>query len=113
MYALPVLLLSLFIGSDLMAQHPVDDSHHGRAQADSLAAAERNKDSHTLSDLKATKKDTEAKATEARRVERDANDAARESKIAYRSERKAQVARKKADKQARKAAKARGVSDGN
>lgn len=70
-------------------------------------------DANTISDYRDNRKETKAKAKEARRVESDANAAARESRYALRSEKRAQKARKNADKQAEKASRARTKSDRN
>lgn len=79
-------------------------------QTRSQQAAE---DSESLSDLKSEKRLTREKAKEARRIEKEANDAAMESRRAYKSEKKAQNARKQADKQSKKADRARDISDQN
>ena len=75
--------------------------------------AEKFKNKENLSDLKSEKTESKLQAKEAKRIERDANNAARESRMAYRSEKLAQKSRVRADKQAKKAAKARSVSNQN
>lgn len=105
------LLLSLICGSiSLFGQDSTTLAREKKAHADSMAQIEQTR-AKNLSELKSQKVATKAKAEEAQRVERNANDAARESNTAYRSERKAQKARNKADKQAKKAARARVKSD--
>ncbi len=74
---------------------------------------QQTRDANTISDYRDDRRETKAKAKEARRVESDANTAARESRYALRSEKRAQKARKNADKQAEKASRARTKSDRN
>lgn len=90
----------------------VDSLARAYQQQEAREDAQRQ-NSENLSDLKADKKETRAKAREAQRVENEANDAARQSRIAYRQEKNAQRARVQADKQAKKAAKAKRKSDNN
>ena len=71
------------------------------------------KDKNRMADAKLDRKQTQAKAENAQRIEKDANAAARESRYAVRAERKAQRSRKQADKQAHKAAQAREKSNNN
>lgn len=71
------------------------------------------KDRNRMADAKLDRKESQAKADNAQRIEKDANDAARESRYAVRAERKAQKSRKQADKQAEKAAQAREKSNKN
>jgi hypothetical protein len=91
-----------------------------RATRDSLETvsyhemqAQNTKDKTRMADAKFDRKQTKAKAKEAQRIERDANDAAKESKYAVRSERRAQKSRRQADKQSEKATKARNKSNSN
>ena len=78
------------------------------------AEQEQNtKDRNRIADAKLERKQTKAKAEDAQRIEKDANDAARESRYALRAERRAQKSRKQADKQAEKAAEARVKSNNN
>lgn len=121
MSALFLLVMCFSISHRATAQDS-KEGYNDNARIDSLAQAadqketakeDQRKNSENLSDLKSEKKDTRAKAKEAQRVEREANDAARESKMAYRKEKKAQRAREQADRQAKKAAKARTISDEN
>lgn len=128
MYAL-LLPASCVIMSNVTAQDSLALTYEDSVRIDSLVNAyhtqerktgndqatkdQQRKNSENLSDLKESKDETRAKAREAQRVEREANAAAREARIAYRTEKKAQHARKQADKQARKAAKARTISDEN
>lgn len=93
------------------AQESSAINHAKKESVDSLLRVKEKQNSDNLSDLKSDRDNTKAKAKEAKRVERNANDAARESDIAYRSELRAQKARKKANKQAKKAARARVQSD--
>lgn len=71
------------------------------------------KDENRMADAKRDRKRTKAKAENAQRIEKDANNAARESRYALRAERRAQKSRKQADKQAEKAAEARKKSNNN
>jgi hypothetical protein len=105
-------LMYLAINNQVMAQDMSRADRVENERADSLKTQQR-KDSDNLSELKADRAETRKKLKEAQRVERDANGAARESKLAYKAERNAQKARIKANKQAKKAAKARSVSDDN
>lgn len=116
MYALVLSVMFLSISHFAAAQDG------GDARIDSLAKVyvkqetakdEQRKNSDNLSDLKSDRKETRAKAKQAKRVAADADGAARESKMAYRKERKAQKARKQADKQTKKAADARTKSERN
>ena len=75
--------------------------------------AQSTKDRNRMADAKLDRKQTKAKAEDAQRIEKDANDAARESRYALRAERRAQKSRKQADKQADKAAEARVKSNNN
>ena len=105
------LLLTLIYASiNVFGQDATTLDPQRNAHADSLARIEQTR-SKNLSELKSQKVATKAKAEEAQRVERNANDAARQSNTAYRSERKAQKIRNKADKQAKKAERARVTSD--
>ena len=121
-FLLPATFLA--ISHCVTAQDSTAMTYERSARADSLATEydqqaietakdEQRRDSENLSDLKAEKRETRAKAREAQRVESEANNAAMESRIAYRKEKKAQKAREQADKQAKKAAKARDISDEN
>ncbi len=74
---------------------------------------QKTKDANTIADYQYDRKETKAKAREARRVENEANEAARESRYALRSEKRAQKARKEANRQADKASRARVRSDRN
>ncbi|RAW02022.1 hypothetical protein [Pseudochryseolinea flava] len=114
-----LLSVSCLVSAQVVAQRPLTKKENSRI--DSLNASynvETNRlktveNRENLSDLKSQKADTKKQAKEARRIERDANEAARESRIAYRNEKQAQKARKQADKQARKAARARDISNEN
>lgn len=81
--------------------------------ANERQAEQVEQDAESMKDLKQERAQTRTKAKEARRLERDANDAAVESRNAYRTEKKAQRTRKSADAQAKKARKARDKSDEN
>jgi hypothetical protein len=111
-----------FIAYSAAAQDSRAMNYDENARVDSLADAynqqetakdQERKNSENLSKLRTEKRDTKAKAKEAQRIEAEANDAARESRSAYRKEKKAQKSRVQADKQAKKAAKARRISNGN
>jgi hypothetical protein len=111
--------LMLFTGN-VYAQEYSNTSTEELNRMDSVADREKEqariqqrKDSETIADFRYDKKQTKAKAKEARRIEAEANDAARESKLAYRNEKKAQKLRKQADKQADKASQARDKSNRN
>src|SRR5687768_14713263 len=56
------------------------------------------KDKNRMAGAKLERKQTQAKSENARRIEKDANDAARESRYAVRAERQAQKSRKQANK---------------
>lgn len=77
------------------------------------AQEQSTKDRNRMADAKLDRKETKAKAEDAQRIEKDANDAARESRYALRAERRAQKSRKQADKQAAKASEARIKSNKN
>ena len=74
---------------------------------------QKDKNAEAISDAKADRSDTKAKAKEAARIDDEAQDAAKQSKNALKAEKKAQKLRKKADQQADKAEKARDKSDLN
>lgn len=121
MYALLLPVMFFLISYPAAAQDSTEMKYEDNARVDSVANAnqqqetanEARENSENLSDLKAEKKETKAKAREAQRIEDEANDAAMESRMAYRKEKKAQKAREQADKQTKKAAKARTISDRN
>ncbi|MDQ2657312.1 MAG: hypothetical protein M3Y60_07810 [Bacteroidota bacterium] len=111
--------LSLF-SCEVYAQQRSESGNENAMQIDSAematdeaARTQKIKDANTIADYKDDRKDTKAKAREARRVEKEANTAARESRYALRSEKRAQKARKDADKQAERASRARVKSDRN
>lgn len=97
-------------GSDIIKVERMDSTE--MASRDELRARE-TRNANTISDYRDNRKETKAKAKEARRVESEANTAARESRYALRAEKRAQKTRKNADKQAEKAARARTKSDRN
>jgi hypothetical protein len=106
--------------SHASAQSTGDMTQAERDQKDSLetvtlmeAQTQNTKDKNRMAEAKLDRKQTKAKAQNAQRIERDANDAARESRYAVRAERKAQKSRKQATKQAKKAADARNKSNNN
>jgi hypothetical protein len=74
---------------------------------------QKDKDAEAISDAKADRADTKARAKESARIDDEAQDAAKQSKNALKAEKKAQKLRKKADKQAEKAETAREKSDLN
>jgi hypothetical protein len=74
---------------------------------------QKEKDAETISDAKADRSDTKARAKEAARIDNEAQDAANQSKKALRAEKKAQKQRKQADRQAEKAETAREKSNLN
>ncbi len=77
------------------------------------AQVQNRNDENRMADAKLDRKETKAKAKEARRVENEANDAAHQSKNALKAERKAQKSRKQANQQAQKASDARDKSNKN
>ena len=77
------------------------------------AQVQNRNDENRMADAKLDRKETKAKAKEARRIENEANDAAHQSKHALKAERKAQKSRKQANQQAQKASNARDKSDKN
>ena len=115
-------LFATIVTTGVFGQHSIEltsaendriDSLKRSDDAQELKTQNLKEDAQNLSDLKSERSDTKEKAKEARRIERDANDAARESRMAYKTEKKAQKMRTQADKQAKKAAKARRISDDN
>lgn len=110
--------VALLIANRTQAQN--SQLSQGQSQKDSVAAVtlketqvQDARNESRMADAKRGREQTKAKATNAQRIENDANAAARESRYAVRSERRAQKARKQANKQAVKAAKARDKSDRN
>jgi hypothetical protein len=108
------------ITSNVHSQNPRDTIKVEAQRKDSIDAAmktearvQETKDENTIARAKADRKETKAKANNARRIERDAENAAKESEHALRSERKAQKSRRQANEQAEKASKAREKSDKN
>ena len=119
---LKTVILTSLLGSALFGVNVAvaqERSERILSSADSLQAtvktreAQEEKDKQSISDLKQEQTATKQKAKEARRIEREANDAASQSRDAYRTEKKAQKARKSADEQAEKASKSRDRSDQN
>lgn len=105
---------------EINAQQQMESGRNRVVHVDSAEAAaqeeirtQKTKDANTIADYQYDRKETKAKAKEARRVENEANTAARESRNALRSEKRAQKARKDADRQADKASRARVRSDRN
>jgi hypothetical protein len=103
-----------------MAQDRSSMSKIELAKKDSVESAtlkadqlQKSNDENRLTEAKLDRKQTRAKAKEAKRVEQDANSAARESRAAVRTERKAQKSRKEATRQAKRASDAREKSDKN
>lgn len=88
----------------------MDSVETATIKADQL---QKSNDENRLSEAKLDRKQTKAKAKDARRVEQEANNAARESKAAVRTERKAQKSRREATRQAKRASDARAKSDKN
>jgi hypothetical protein len=119
-----IIITVLLAGTSLFAS-PVFAQESGlsqqqRNQRDSAEVAtqkeiqvQNNKDENRMASAKLDRKQAKAKAKNAQRVEKDANDAARQSKYEVRAERRAQKSRKQANKQAEKAAKARDKSNSN
>jgi hypothetical protein len=70
-------------------------------------------DQNRMDEAKLNRKQTKAKAKDAKRVEEEASNAARESKAELRAEKKAQKSRKEATKQAKTASDARDKSNEN
>lgn len=110
---------SLFT-SNALAQYSGDMTQTERDTKDSVetvtlreAQAQSTKDKNRMEEAKLDRKQTKAKAENAQRIEKDANDAARQSRNAVRAERRAQKARKQATRQAEKAADARDKSNSN
>jgi hypothetical protein len=109
-----------FITGNVQGQNPHDTTKTKIERKDSIdtaakieAKVQETKDENAIARAKADRKETKAKAKNASRIERDADNAAKESKYALRSERKAQKSRKQANDQAEKASKAREKSDNN
>ena len=109
--------LSFFALHAVAQEQPVSNTEYqdqdSARNANERQAEQVVQDAESMKDLKQERAETRTKAKEARRVERDANDAAMESRNAYRTEKKAQRTRKNADAQAKKARKARDKSDEN
>ena len=106
--------------SHALAQASDDVTQAERQKKDSMETVtlreeqtQNTKDRNRMADAKLDRKQTQAKAENAQRIEKDANDAARESRYAVRAERRAQKSRKQANKQAEKAAEAREKSNNN
>jgi hypothetical protein len=102
------------------AQSSGDTTQAERDKKDSVetvalkeAQTQSTNDKNRMAEAKLDRKQTKAKAEDAQRIEKDANDAARQSRYAVRAERKAQKSRKQATKQAQKAAQAREKSNNN
>lgn len=74
---------------------------------------QKTSDAEAISNAKADRVDTKAKAKESARIDGEAQDAAKQSKKSLRAEKKAQKQRKQADRQAEKAEAARDKSDLN
>jgi len=87
----------MYVSISVMAQDSTFLDREKKARADSVIKIEK-KTSDNLYVLKSKKMRLREKLVEARRVERNANDAARQSRIAYRSEHREQKTRSKADK---------------
>jgi hypothetical protein len=120
------IIMTLALGSLSLAsietygQYRTESTRSEAERLDSASTMYRNEqvqqteqDAERLADVKKDRRETKAKAKEARRVEQEASDAARESKYALRAEKRAQKSRKDADKQAQKANRARIRSDKN
>ena len=121
------IILTLTLGglslatSELYGQERADMTSGEQHRSDSLQTMYRNEqvqsqkenDEDRLDNARVARRETKAKAKEARRVEAEANSAAKESKIALRQEKMAQRNRRQADAQAEKASKARDKADRN
>jgi hypothetical protein len=110
---LTVTVASLSLLTSTVYAQEANVSKAERIRKDSLTQVQIAQDESIIADHEDAKRETKAKAKEARRIEREANNAARESSNALKAERKAQKTRKQADRQAAKAAKAREKSDIN
>lgn len=127
-YKIIILTFSICVSSlitiETYGQHRIDISsderNDERNHKDSLEIisknemrAQKTKDDNRMADAKIDRRETKAKAIDARRIERDARAAAKESRLAVKSERKAQHSRRQAINQAKKASRARDKSDNN
>jgi len=74
---------------------------------------QQENDANRMANARQARRETKAKAKEARRVEREADDAERQSKNALKTEERAQKSRKRADAQSQKASDARVKSNEN
>jgi hypothetical protein len=111
---------AIFYAGEVRAQDDSEISKSHQQAKDSLqrisaneARLQKTNDETRMTAAKHDKKQTKAKAKNARRIENDANTAARESRSAMRAERRAQKSRRQANDQAEKASKARNKSDRN
>lgn len=103
-----------------IAQSNGDMTQTGRDKKDSMETValrevqtQSAKDKNRMAEAKLGTNKLKAKAENAQRIEKDANDAAHESRNAVRAERSAQKSHKQANKQAEKAAGARTRSNNN
>ena len=117
-------LLALLFGSLLLAigscSNQKGKSADNGLAMDSASIAQRAKDEWTLSTLKDKKLAAEQRAKEAtentkeaKRIQRDADDAADQARKAFETEEAAQRSRQQADDQAAKAERANSKSDEN
>lgn len=110
---------SFFVGqgfaqdSNVMTQAQRDRKDSVETATHQEVQAQNRNDESRMADAKLDRKETKAKAKEARRIENEANDAAHQSKNALKAERKAQKSRKQANQQAQKASNARDKSNKN
>jgi hypothetical protein len=115
-YKIPLVLLGFFFLLPFFTIAQPNDPSRSEIKKDSLESADRQlkaDDENRMDAAKLNRKQSRAKAKEAKRVENDANDAVSESKASVRAERRAQKSRRAATKQARRAARAIEKSDSN
>jgi hypothetical protein len=105
--------VTILIFSSVTTQLYSQANYRDSVRSGDEARMQKMKDEDRMKKVKDANDITKAKAKEAHRIGRDADDANRESKAALRAEKKAQKARKQADRQAQKALKAKQKSDDN
>lgn len=112
---LQTIILMLAFGGGLLLSNKSFAQSTGSNTSDSLAIRkiEKENDSNRIASAKEARRETKAKAKEAKRIQRDADDAAKQSKEALKAEERAQQSRKDADAQSKKALDARAKSNEN
>jgi hypothetical protein len=104
----PFVLLGFFFLLPFFTMAQGNDTR-SQIKKDSVESAGRQlkvDDENRMASAKLNRKQSRAKAKEAKRAENDANDAVSESKASVRAERRAQKSRRAATKQAKRAARA-------